>query len=142
MGCSTRSNALPLLYRPVESFGLNAYCRNMKRHILLILLLALPTLASASDWRVHLPVCNQDAACAKEQALARDLWDKQNWTQEFKDSCRKQYIQSYSKDYRAAVACVTALEEKKQEFDLRQAEIDRKNKENKSYRTWGGVIIK
>jgi hypothetical protein len=30
----------------------------------------------------------------------------------------------------------------KQEFDLRQAEIERKNKENKSYRTWGGVIVR
>ena len=101
-----------------------------KALILTALLLTLPAAVSASDWRVHLSICNQDAACAKEQAVARDLWDSQEWTPEFKESCRQQYVQMYSKDYRAAVKCVTALEEKRQEFELREAEIDSRRDDN------------
>ena len=109
--------------------------------ICILILLALPVSGLASDWRVHMGVCNQDKACAQEQAAARDLWDSQNWTPELKESCRKQYIQVYSKDYRSALACVKDLEKERQEFQQREAYIDRKRREHKTYRTWGGVII-
>jgi hypothetical protein len=110
--------------------------------LILILLCAVPArFCSASDWRVHMTICNQDKACAQEQAAARDLWDSQNWTPELKESCRKQYIQVYSKDYRSALACVKDLEKQRQEFQQREAYIDRKRREHKTYRTWGGVII-
>lgn len=105
-------------------------------------LFILPTIGLASDWRVHLSVCNQDPNCAKEQAVARDLWDSQKWTPELKESCRKQYIQTYSKDYKGAVSCVQTLEKQRQEFQAREAYIDRKRREHKTYRSWGGVIIK
>ncbi len=105
-------------------------------------LLTIPAPAPADDWRVHLAICNQDPACAKEQAAARDLWDTQQWSPELKEACRKQYIQPYSKDYRAAVQCVAELETKRQEYELREAEINRKNKQNKTYRSWGGIIVK
>jgi len=114
----------------------------MKRSFVILVLFFIPITTFASDWRVHLGICKQDADCAKEQAVARDMWDNQPWTMDLKESCRKQFIEVYSKDYRAAVKCVSALEEKKQEFDLRQAEIDRKRREHKTYRTWGGIIIK
>ena len=110
--------------------------------LILILLCYVPArFCSASDWRVHMTICNQDKACAQEQAAARDLWDSQNWTPELKESCRKQYIQVYSKDYRSALACVKDLEKQRQEFQQREAYIDRKRREHKTYRTWGGVII-
>ncbi len=107
-----------------------------------LLLLALPTLVPASDWRVHLNICNQDPACAKEQAAARDLWDSQKWTPELKDACRKRYIGPYAKDYTNALKCVTELERQRQEMEKNEAEIDRKRREHKTYRSWGGVIIK
>ena len=100
------------------------------------------TLCSASDWRIHMSICNQDKTCAQEQAAARNLWDSQNWTPELKESCRKQFIQVYSKDYRSAVACVKELEKQRQEFQSREAYIDRKRREHKTYRTWGGIIIR
>ena len=106
------------------------------------ILLAVPYSAPADDWRVHLAICNQNPACAKEQAAARDLWDSQRWSPELKEACRKQYIQPYSKDYRAAVQCVAELEKQRQEYQLREAEIKRKNKQNKTYRSWGGIIVK
>lgn len=105
-------------------------------------ILAIPVTLSASDWRVHLSICNQDPACAKEQAAARDLWDNQNWSSDLKETCRKQYIQVYEKDYRAALKCVSELEKQRQEYELRQADINRKRNEHKTYRTWGGIIIK
>ncbi len=98
--------------------------------------------ASAGDWRVHLKICNQDPVCAKEQAAARDLWESRNWTAELKESCRKKYIAPYSKDYSRALACVTELEKQRQELEMNEAYIDRKRKEHKTYRTWGGIIIK
>lgn len=98
--------------------------------------------ASASDWRMHLSICNQDPACAKQQAAARDLWDNQNWSPDLKETCRKQHIQVYAKDFSSAVKCVTELEKQRQEFELKQAEIDRKQNEKKTYRTWGGIIVK
>ncbi len=110
-----------------------------KPPIFVLVILTAPVIALASDWRVHLSICNQDVTCAKEQAVARDLWDSQDWTPEFKESCRKQYIQMYAKDYRAAVKCVAALEEKKQEFELREAEINRKEDDTDTNKT---IIIK
>ena len=104
-------------------------------------LLALPVVGSASDWRVHLGICNQDKACAQQQAAARDLWDTQNWTPELKETCRKQYIQVYAKDYRAALACVKDLEKQRQEFEQREAYIDRKRREHKTYRIGGWTIV-
>ncbi len=110
--------------------------------IFTIVLVVSPSIGFSSDWRVHLSICNQDPACAKEQAAARDLWDSQNWTPELKESCRKQYIQVYSKDYRSAVQCLTSLEKKRQELQMNEAYIDRKRREHKTYRTWGGIIVK
>lgn len=104
--------------------------------------LIIPLTVSASDWRMYLGICNQDPVCAKEQAAARDIWDNQNWSTDLKATCRKQYIQVYAKDYRAAVTCVSELEKQRQEFELRQADIDRKRNEHKTYRTWGGIIVK
>jgi hypothetical protein len=106
-----------------------------------LLLFSLPSLVSASDWRVHLTICNQDKACAQEQAVARDVWDSQKWTPELKEACRKQYIQTYSKDYRAAVDCVKKLEKERQEFQQNEAYIDRKRREHKTYRMGGWTII-
>jgi hypothetical protein len=106
------------------------------------MLTVFPAGGSASDWRVHLGICNQDPACAREQAAARDLWDGQKWTPELKETCRKQYIQPYAKDYRSAVQCVTGLEKQRQEMEMNEAYIDRKRREHKTYRSWGGVIIK
>ena len=100
------------------------------------------TSMAASDWRVHLTICNQDPACAKKQAADRDLWDSRKWTPELKEACRKQYIASYSKDYSSALKCVTELEKQRQELEKNEAYIDRKRKEHKTYRSWGGVIIK
>lgn len=107
-----------------------------------ICFLTIAVTVSASDWRVHLSICNQDPDCAKEQAAARDLWDNQDWSPDLKETCRKQHIQVYAKDYRAALTCVSELEKQRQEFKLREAEIDRKRNEHKTYRTWGGIIIK
>ena len=104
-------------------------------------LLTLPIVGSASDWRVHMGICKQDKACAQQQAIARDLWDSQNWTPELKETCRKQYIQVYDKDYRAAVDCVKDLEKERQEFEQREAYIDRKRREHKTYRIGGWTIV-
>lgn len=104
--------------------------------------LTIPVTGAASDWRMHLSICNQDPPCAKEQAAARDLWDNQSWSSDLKETCRKQYIQAYEKDYRAALKCVSELEKQRQEFELRQSDIDRKRNEHKTYRTRGGIIIK
>lgn len=106
------------------------------------LLMVLPAGLTASDWRVHLSICNQDPACAKEQAASRDLWDSQRWTPELKESCRKKYIGPYAKDYSNALKCVTELEKQRQEMEKNEAYIDRKRKEHKTYRSWGGIIIK
>ena len=107
----------------------------------ILLLIGLPSVALASDWRVHMAICNQDKACAQEQAGARGLWDTQKWTPELKEACRKQYIQTYSKDYRAAVTCVKKLEKERQEFQQNEAYIDRKRREHKTYRIGGWTII-
>ena len=103
--------------------------------------MVLPAGGLASDWRVHLGICNQDKACAQQQAVARDLWDSQNWTPKLKETCRKQYIQVYSKDYRGAVACVKELEKQRQEYQQREAYIDRKRREHKTYRIGGWTIV-
>ena len=113
----------------------------VKALIYTIMCIAMPIAGSANDWRVHMAVCNQDKACAQEQATARSLWDNQKWTPELKESCRKQYIQVYSKDYRGAVACVKELEKQRQEFQQREAYIDRKRREHKTYRVGGWTII-
>jgi hypothetical protein len=106
------------------------------------LLMVLPADAIASDWRIHLNICNQEPACAKEQAAARDLWESRNWTPALKESCRKKYIEPYAKDYSNALKCVTELEKQRQEMEKNEAYIDRKRKEQKTYRSWGGIIIK
>ena len=105
-----------------------------------VFFMALPVSGAASDWRVHMGICKQDKACAQQQAVARDLWDTQNWTPEFKETCRKQFIQVYSKDYRGAVSCVKQLETQRQEFQQREAYIDRKRREHKTYRIGGWTI--
>ncbi len=109
--------------------------------VVFLLSTALPSAGFSSDWRVHLGICNQDPACAREQAAARSLWDSQKWTPELKESCRKQYIQPYAKDYRSAVQCVTDLEKQRQDMEMSEAYIDRKRREHKTYRSWGGIII-
>lgn len=109
---------------------------------LFVLMHSYPAAVSASDWRVHMKICNQDQACAKKQASSRDLWDSQNWTPELKEACRKQYISPYAKDYSGALNCVSELEKQRQEREKNEAYIDRKRKEHKTYRSWGGVIIK
>lgn len=110
--------------------------------VIFLLSTALPAPGFSSDWRVHLSICNQDSACAREQAAARSLWDSRQWTPELKESCRKQHIQAYAKDYRSAVQCVTDLEKQRQDMEIREAYIDRKRREHKTYRSWGGIIIK
>lgn len=132
---------------PVEPFSskrgraLDGFMLACKILVLIFLGVVPAALCSASDWRVHMTICNQDKACAQEQAAARDLWDSQNWTPELKESCRKQFIQVYSKDYRSALTCLKELEKQRQEFQQREAYIDRKRREHKTYRTWGGIII-
>lgn len=115
---------------------------NMKTTILALALIILPSLAVSSDWRVHLGVCNQDVACAKEQAKSRDLWDKQDWSVDLKESCRKQYIQTYSKDYTGALGCIAELEKERQEYRLRDSEINRNYKARRTYRTPGRIIVR
>lgn len=113
----------------------------MQRFIILIVLLV-PSIGSADNWRVHLKVCNQDTACAKEQAKARDLWDNMDWTEELKRSCRKQYIQPYWKDYIGAVNCVSQMENARQEFQLKESEIKRNNNEHRTYQYGHGVRVR
>ena len=113
-----------------------------QRLILLIaIVIVIPTSGYGGNWRVHLKVCNQDAACAKEQEKARDLWDKQKWNRELKQSCRKQYIQPYWKDYTGAVNCVVQLENSRQEFQLRESEIRRNNNSRRTYRSYHGIRV-
>ena len=109
--------------------------------ICVLFLLSLPTAVTASDWRVHMAICKQNKACAQQQAVDRDLWDSQKWTPELKEACRKQYIQTYSKDYSGAVDCVKKLERERQEFQQREAYIDRKRREHKTYRIGGWTIV-
>ena len=113
----------------------------MIRSLLILVLVLVPTIGSAGNWRVHMKVCNQDAACAKEQAKAQDLWNKQNWSRDLKQSCKKQHIQPYLKDYIGAVNCVSQLENARQEFRLRESEIKRNKQKHRSYRSWGGVRV-
>ena len=113
----------------------------MIRRVALLILILTPTIGLAANWRVHLKVCNQDVACAKEQAKARDLWDGQKWSKDLKQSCKKQYIQPYWKDYTGAVNCVSQLERSRQEFQLRESEIRRNNKANRTYRSYHGIRV-
>ena len=109
--------------------------------LLVVLILFLPATCYGTNWRVHLKVCNQDVACAKEQAKARDLWDKQKWSKDLKASCRKQFIEPYWKDYVGAVNCVSQLEKSRQEFRLKESEIKQKERKHRSYRSWGGIRV-
>ena len=111
------------------------------RILLLLVVILTPVCSYGSNWRVHLKVCNQDIACAKEQEKARDLWNKQAWSKDLKESCRKQYIEPYWKDYIGAVNCVSQLEKARQDFRLKEAEIKKKERKHRSYRSWGGVIV-
>lgn len=105
------------------------------------LVIAIPVYGYGGNWRVHLKVCNQDAACAKEQEKARDLWNKQKWSKELKQTCRKQHIQPYWKDYTGAVNCVVQLENSRQEFQLRESEIRRNNNARRTYRIRHGIRV-
>ena len=77
---------------------------------------------------MHLKVCKQDKVCAKEQARARDLWDKQAWSKDLKESCRKQYTEPSWKDYAGAVNCISQLEKARQDFRLMEAEKRKREK--------------
>ena len=82
----------------------------MRVILLSIIILLLVSTASASNWRIHTAICNGNVGCMKEQAKAQNLWTGQAWDADLKDSCRKQYIQPYSKDYIGAVNCVYPLQ--------------------------------
>lgn len=108
---------------------------------LTVLLIVTAESGYGSNWRVHLKVCNQDAACAQEQEKARDLWNKQKWSKELKQTCKKQYILPYWKDYTGAVTCVVQLEKSRQEFQLRASEIQRNNNARRTYRYGYGIRV-
>jgi len=110
--------------------------------VIVFLIVLLPVSACADNWRIHMKVCNQDTACAKAQAKARDLWDNMAWTEQLKRSCRKQYIQPYWKDYSGAVNCVVQLESARQEFQLKESEIKRNNNTRRTYKYGHGIRVK